>query len=61
LPRKPKYGVVIDSSNVPNRTPFSRINPDANPQWGLGGGVEATTPNPIPVDALLIFILKGGR
>lgn len=61
LPRKPKYGVVIDSSNVPNRTPFSRINPDANPQWGLGGGVEATTPDPIPVDALLIFILKGGR
>lgn len=60
LPSKPAYRVDIDPANVPNRTPFTRVNPGDHPQWGAGGGVEATTRDAIPVGSSAITRLKGG-
>jgi hypothetical protein len=59
LPNKPTYRVEIDPSDVTDRTPFTRVNPSDNPQWGAGGGVEATTRYSIPVDPGRITRLKG--
>jgi hypothetical protein len=60
LPSKPSYRVEIDPGNVPNRTPFSRVNPTDNPQWGIGGGVESITRDAIKVDPSTLTRLKGG-
>lgn len=59
LPSKPKYRVEIDPANVPNRTSFTKVKSDDNPQWGKGGGVEATTKDAIPVDPNTLTRLKG--
>jgi len=59
LPSKPTYRIEIDPANVPNRSPFTRVNPGDNPQWGVGGGVEATTRNSIPVDSSTLTRLRG--
>jgi hypothetical protein len=59
LPSKPVYRIEIDPANVPNRTPFTKINPNANPQWGIGGGVEASTRDSIIVDIYTLILLKG--
>jgi RHS repeat-associated protein len=59
LPNKPVYRIEIDPANVPNRTPFTKINPTDNPQWGIGGGVEASTKDSIIVDIYTLIILKG--
>lgn len=60
LPSKPKYRVEIDPANIPDHKAFTKINPEDNPQWGIGGGVESTTSNSIPVDISTITKLKGG-
>lgn len=60
LPSKPSYRVEINPANVPSRTPFRRVNPGDNPQWGIGGGVEAKTKNAISVDPGTLTRLKGG-
>ena len=59
LPNKPTHRIEIDPANVPSRSPFTRVNPGDNPQWGVGGGVEATTRNPIPVDPSTLTRLRG--
>ena len=59
LPNKPTYGVEIEPENVPNRTPFTKVKSTDNPQWGKGGGVEATTRDAIPVDPDKLRRLKG--
>lgn len=59
LPSKPVYRIEIDPSNVPNRTPFTKVNPSDNPQWGIGRGVEATTRDSISVDPSSLIRLKG--
>ena len=59
MPNKPVYRVEIDPSNVPNRTPFTRVKPEDNPKLGIGGGVEATTRDAIPVDPNTLTRLKG--
>ena len=59
LPYRPSYRVEISPENVPNRTPFSRIDPQANPRWGTGGGREAITSDSIPVDLATLERLKG--
>ncbi|MES9964917.1 MAG: hypothetical protein ABW116_15415 [Candidatus Sedimenticola sp. 20ELBAFRAG] len=61
LPSKPVYRVEIDPADVPNRTPFTKVNPGDNPQWGVGGGVEATTKDAIPVDPSTLTRLKGSK
>jgi len=53
---KPTYKVEIDPANVPNRTPFTKV--EGKPKWGIGGGVEATTKDPIPVNPSKITKLK---
>lgn len=58
LPNKPSYKVEIDPKNVNGQTPFKRVDPADNPQWGVGGGRESTTPNPIKVDPKKITPLK---
>ncbi|HEB92382.1 MAG TPA: RHS repeat-associated core domain-containing protein, partial [Gammaproteobacteria bacterium] len=60
LPSKPLYRIEIDPANVPSRTPFTKVNPDDNPKWGIGGGIEATTKDAIPVDPAMLIKLKGG-
>ena len=60
LPNKPKYRVEIDPDNIPDNKGFTRVDPKDNPDWGIGGGVESTTENAIPVDVSKITILKGG-
>ncbi len=60
LPNKPKYRVEIDPENISGHKKFTKVNPNDNPQWGIGGGVESTTENAIPVDISKITILKGG-
>lgn len=60
LPSKPKYRVEIDPANIPDHKAFTKINPEDNPQWGIGGGVESTTSYSIPVDISTITKLKGG-
>jgi len=60
LPSKPSYRVEIDPGNVPNRTPFTKVKPGDNPNWGIGGGVEATTKEAISVDPTTLTRLKGG-
>ena len=59
LPEKPTHRVEIDPKNVKDNTPFRKIDPTANPQWGKGGGVESTTRQPIKVDPIKIKELKG--
>jgi len=59
LRSKPTYRIEIDPANVSNRSPFTRVNPGDNPQWGVGGGVEATTRNAIPVDPSTLTRLRG--
>jgi RHS repeat-associated protein len=59
LPSKPTFRIEIAPANVPNRSPFARIEPSANPQWGLGGGVEATTLDAIRVDPSTLTRLRG--
>jgi hypothetical protein len=61
LASKPVYRIEIDPANIPNRTPFTRINPTDNPQWGIGGGVEAVTRDVIIVDVNTLIILKGAN
>ena len=58
LPNKPTQRVEIDPKNVTNQTPFKRVDPNANPQWGVGKGRESTTPNPIKVDPKKIIPLR---
>ena len=58
LPDKPTYRVEIDPKNVTNQTPFKRVDPNTNPQWGVGKGRESTTPNAIKVDPEKIIPLK---
>ncbi|MBO1883202.1 hypothetical protein J4N46_01895 [Capnocytophaga sp. Marseille-Q4570] len=60
MPNKPKYRVEIDPDNIPDNKGFTRVDPKDNPDWGIGGGVESTTENAIPVDVSKITILKGG-
>jgi hypothetical protein len=59
LPKKPAYRVEIDPANVPHRTSFTKVAPDANPDWGIGGGTEASTSDSIPVDPSKMVPLKG--
>jgi RHS repeat-associated protein len=61
LPSKPVYRVEIDPANVPNRSKFSRIDPNAHPEWGRGGGREATTRSAIPVDPNSLQPLRGAQ
>ena len=61
LSSKPVYRVEIDPADAPNRTSFTRVNPEDNPQWGVGGGVEATTRDAIPVDPSTLVRLKGAK
>jgi YD repeat-containing protein len=58
LPNKPTHRVEIDPKNVSDQTPFKRIDPSDNPQWGVGKGRESTTPNPIKVDPKKVTPLK---
>jgi hypothetical protein len=53
------YRVEIEPDNVTNLTPFTRVNPLDNPKLGVGGGVEATTNEAIPVDPNTLTRLKG--
>jgi RHS repeat-associated protein len=59
LENKPVYRVEIAPSNVPNRTPFGRVNPMDNPKWGMGGGTQSITRESITVDPNTIVRLKG--
>ncbi len=59
LPLKPEYRIEIDPENVPNRTPFTKIEPNHHPEWGKGRGVEAITKDPIPVNPDDLVKLKG--
>ena len=61
LPSRPSYRVKIDPGNVPRRTPFRRINPEDNPDLGIGRGVESITRDPIPVDPGTLERLKGAN
>jgi RHS repeat-associated protein len=61
LENKPTHKVQIDPENVGDATPFKRVNPSDNPQWGIGGGREATTNKPIKVDPKKVSLLKGGE
>src|SRR5262249_8546370 len=59
LPVKPSHRVEVASAAVPKRSPASRVEPSANPQWGRGGGVETTTSDAIAVDRSTLVKLKG--
>jgi len=59
LPTKPEYRIEIDPENVTNRTPFTKVEPTHHPEWGKGGGVEAITKDPIPVNPDDLVRLKG--
>lgn len=61
LPQKPSYRVEIDPKKVKNKTNLRKINSDENPQWGKGGGTEATTNEAIEVDTSKIKKLKGAK
>lgn len=61
LPNKPSYKVEIDPTNVEGKTKFSKVKSTDNPQWGKGGGNEATTSNPIKVNPSKITKLKGAK
>jgi RHS repeat-associated protein len=61
LPNRPVYRIEIDPRNVPNRTPLERIDPKANPQWGIGGGTESVTRDEVVVDPSTLTRLRGGN
>ncbi|MEW6515746.1 MAG: TadE family protein [candidate division FCPU426 bacterium] len=61
LPQKPLYRVEIDSKKIKNKPDLRKIKNSDNPQWGKGGGTEATTKESIEVDTSKIKKLKGAE
>jgi len=61
LPKKPTHKVEVDPINVSNRTPLSKVNPEDNPQWGIGGGTESITKDSIDVDTKTLKKLRGAK
>jgi RHS repeat-associated protein len=60
LPSEPAFKVEVDPLRIPYRSPISRVDPNAHPEWGIGGGTESTTINGIDVDPSTLVPLKGG-
>jgi RHS repeat-associated protein len=60
LPTRPTYRVKVAPADIPSRTPLARVEPQAHPEWGMGGGTEAMTSNTVSVNVSNIVRLKGG-
>ena len=59
LAHKPSFVVEIDPNAVKHISPMKRINPKENRRYGVGGGNQATTRDPIKVNPKNIRLLKG--
>jgi RHS repeat-associated protein len=60
LPARPTYRVKVAPEDVPSRAPLTRVEPQAHPEWGMGGGTETTTSSAVTVDVSTMVRLKGG-